>query len=553
MYSHKKDFDISQSSRIDSEFYLTNTQKNFRYRVDWKRISDLESLKEKLGKKFPKIGVFIVSYNASDRLPHTIRRIPVPIVNLLEEIYVFDDFSTDDTFQKGLELLDDCKTNGKDKIWQNKLRVYRNPRNYGYGGNQKIGFNYAIQKGFDYVILLHGDGQYAPEYLVDMIWSSLSLGKAVVFGSRMKPRWDAFRGGMPLYKWVGNQILTRYENSVLKMNMTEFHSGFRLYSTEVLKRIPFEMNTNDFHFDTQIIIQCRALGVPIHEISIPTYYGDEICRVNGLKYAANVCLSVIEYRLHQCHLLRKGRYLVDRGMQYQLKQSPYSSHGQFLKIIRNNTHVLDIGCGQGFLAKQLSKKSVKVSGIDVHSRNFVWKGLSSYHKLNLENHQNFRSKRKFDYILLGDVIEHVRNPKDLIQHVGKSLKPRGHIIVSTGNIAIWFYRLSLMLGRFNYGPRGILDNTHVHLYTIRTFKQLIMSAGFHITDISYTNLPFELIFESTGKSFIVRAIDWVYRKFVQIWPAMFAYQTIVEAQLMSLDAARGEGDITPNPEESLAA
>ena len=94
---------------------------------------------------------------------------------------------------------------------------------------------------------------------------------------------------MPLYKWLGNQILTRFQNRMLGTSFSEFHSGYRLYSTNALARIPFEKNTNDFHFDTEIIVQFVLKKLRIAELPIPTYYGDEICHVNGLKYAADIC------------------------------------------------------------------------------------------------------------------------------------------------------------------------------------------------------------------------------------------------------------------------
>src|SRR5690606_2768464 len=120
-----------------------------------------------------------------------------------------------------------------------------------------------------------------------------------VFGSRMMVKGQALKGGMPLYKFVGNKILTTLENSFLGMSLSEFHSGYRLYSVEALKRVPFERNTHEFHFDTQIIIQLHASGSRILEIPIPTYYGDELCYVDGLKYAKDVVRAVGDYQLHK--------------------------------------------------------------------------------------------------------------------------------------------------------------------------------------------------------------------------------------------------------------
>ena len=104
---------------------------------------------------------------------------------------------------------------------------------------------------------------------------------------------------MPLYKYTGNKILTRFQNRMLGTNLSEFHSGYRLYSTAALRKIPFERNSNDFHFDTEIIIQLVMAGVAIVELPIPTYYGDEICYVNGLKYAWDVTRAMLRAKFHQ--------------------------------------------------------------------------------------------------------------------------------------------------------------------------------------------------------------------------------------------------------------
>jgi hypothetical protein len=117
---------------------------------------------------------------------------------------------------------------------------------------------------------------------------------------------DTFLVGLG-YKYAGNKILTNFENAMLGTHLSEFHSGYRLYSTAALQKIPFERNTDDFHFDTQIIIQFHAAGLRIVELPIPTYYGDEICHVNGMKYAVDVVASVLKYEAHELGLRRKIR------------------------------------------------------------------------------------------------------------------------------------------------------------------------------------------------------------------------------------------------------
>ena len=146
------------------------------------------------------------------------------------------------------------------------VTVLYNARNQGYGGNQKLGYAYAIRHGFDFVVLLHGDGQYAPESIPDLLQPLLDGAADAVFGSRMLVAGAARRGGMPLYKYVGNRILTWFQNRMLGAHLSEFHSGFRAYRVSALAALPFERNSNVFHFDTEIIIQFLMAGFRVAEV-----------------------------------------------------------------------------------------------------------------------------------------------------------------------------------------------------------------------------------------------------------------------------------------------
>src|SRR5262245_39375223 len=209
--------------------------------------------------------IFIVAYNAERTIEAVLRRIPTELAQYDTEILIIDDSSSDATFERA-QILE------KTQQLSIPLTVLFNPVNQGYGGNQKIGFHYAIRKKFDVVALLHGDGQYAPERLPQLI-EPLAAGNAeAVFGSRMMESGNALRGGMPYYKYVGNKVLTRIQNRILGSSLSEFHSGYRVYSVEALNRIPFDRNTNEFHFDTEIIVQFLRAGMRIHELPIPTFY-----------------------------------------------------------------------------------------------------------------------------------------------------------------------------------------------------------------------------------------------------------------------------------------
>ena len=286
-------------------------------------------------------------------------------------------------------------------------------------------------------------------------------------------------------------------------------------------------------------------GGEIHEVPIPTYYGDEICYVDGIKYAKDVALEVLAFRMHQIHFIRRSRYVIEAGETYILKKSRYSSHQQIARLVEPGSTVLDVGCGTGFLANLLGRKGCDVWGIDMVEPTRVTKSVSHYIHHDLEDVSDLDLDRTFDCLILGDVIEHIRNAVDVLSGLDRFLKEDGRLIISTGNIAIWFYRLSLLLGRFKYGTRGILDETHVKLYTLSTFRDLVQRSGFKILSVRPTPIPFELVFSSRGKSVVPKIIELAYMQLCRIWKRMFAYQFIIEAQISSLDFSHGEGEITP--------
>src|SRR5215218_7037771 len=216
-----------------------------------------------------RIGILVVAYNAASTLAQVLDRIPRDFAPRIDEILVGDDHSQDSTYLVGVGY--------QQESGDLPLTVVRHPENLGYGGNQKAGYRWAIENDLDIVVLLHGDGQYAPELLPEMV-APLERDEAdAVFGSRMLLSGAARRGGMPMYKYLGNRVLTRVENSVAGMNLSEWHSGYRAYSVAALANIPFERNSNGFDFDTEIILQLKEAKKRIVEIPIPTYYGDEIC------------------------------------------------------------------------------------------------------------------------------------------------------------------------------------------------------------------------------------------------------------------------------------
>src|SRR5215475_5115579 len=288
-----------------------------------------------------RVAIFIVAYNAERHIKNVLRRIPAWVAEKLAEIYVIDDHSTDDTFGVAEKI--------EWPAHYAPLRIYKTPYNQGYGGNQRLGFLYAIERGFDIVVLLHGDGQYAPEAL-PMILAGYASGADAVFGSRFINSLGAIKGGMPLYKWVGNRILTKMQNLILGAKMSEMHSGYRSYRTSVLAKIPFAKNSLDFDFDADIIVQLHAAGFRIAEIPIPTFYGDEICYVNGMRYAWQCVKTSVKYRLMQFEIFYDPKFDIRRRIPkvYTPKQSTTSLH-YFIRHLpfEPGSRLIDVGRGAG--------------------------------------------------------------------------------------------------------------------------------------------------------------------------------------------------------------
>ena len=283
--------------------------------------------------------MLIVAYNAASTLASVLDRVPRDFAGRISNIVVNDDYSTDSTYLVGL---------GYQQLEPSlPLEVMRHPRNLGYGGNQKIGYRWAIEHDLDIVVLLHGDGQYAPEILPDIV-APLERDEAdAVFGSRMLEKGAARKGGMPLYKFVGNRILTAFENTVAGLDLTEWHSGYRAYSVAALKELPFERNSDGFAFDTEIILQLHEAGKRIVEIPIPTYYGDEICYVNGLRYAGDVTRDVLRYRAQKIGFGSGDMAFATRD--YDLKHGAETSHQHIVGWLerRPPSRILDLGCADG--------------------------------------------------------------------------------------------------------------------------------------------------------------------------------------------------------------
>jgi glycosyltransferase involved in cell wall biosynthesis len=464
--------------------------------------------------------IFVVAYNAQSTIAKVLSRIPKALQSDDVEVLIIDDSSKDDTFGSGLRY--------EQTHSDFKITVLRTPQNQGYGGNQKLGYRYAIDHGFDFVALIHGDGQYAPEELPRLVGPLVAGEADAVFGSRMIDKRGARAGGMPVYKWIGNQVLTHFQNRVLHTSLSEFHSGYRLYSTKALAQIPFEKNTNDFHFDTEIIIQFVLRNLRIAELPIPTFYGDEICHVNGLGYAWNVVHTTIKARLCGIQLFYDRKFDVNPDLAPHSDKLDFPSSQTFaVEACAPGSFVLQLGLGHQNVAAALEAKHCQVTAVDFagaektepsagakfSSRPTVPSDVASYHQ-----------------ILLMDLVEHLHDPEKFMDDLRqKTNGGRPEVIITAANVAFCVTRMMLMLGQFNYSRKGILGLGHRRLFTFKSLRALLEQAGYEVLEERGVPAPFPL---ALGRNSWSKMLLRLNRVLLFASMRLFAYQICIRARAL---------------------
>jgi len=224
-----------------------------------------------------KVIVTMPAYKAARTLEKTLRDLPRESI---DDIILVDDASPDNTVEVARRL---------------SIHTIEHPENRGYGGNQKTCYDAALARGADVVVLLHPDYQYDPKMVTDLVAPIVSGEADFTFGSRFRRHWrDPLKGGMPLYRWIGNRITTFVENLVLGTKFTEMHSGFKAYNRYLLKNVPYHSYSDGFVFDSQMLVDAvLARHFRIHEVAIPTRYTEESSSASIYNSIRYVLLTVI--------------------------------------------------------------------------------------------------------------------------------------------------------------------------------------------------------------------------------------------------------------------
>lgn len=236
-----------------------------------------------------KVVVIMPAFNAEKTLEKTLRDIPKDLVS---EIIIGDDCSTDRTVAIANSL---------------GIRVLKTPQNLGYGGNQKMLYKEALKLGADVIIMIHPDWQYDAAKIPELINPILKGEKDLMLGSRIL----SGAGGMPFYKLISNRFLTFIENLVFKLDLSEYHTGMRAFSRKVIATIPFEMNSNDFVFDSEVLAEVSALGFRAGEIPIPCRYFKEASEINAwrsLVYGLQTLLVCGKLLLHRLKIKQFAQF-----------------------------------------------------------------------------------------------------------------------------------------------------------------------------------------------------------------------------------------------------
>jgi 2-polyprenyl-3-methyl-5-hydroxy-6-metoxy-1,4-benzoquinol methylase len=290
--------------------------------------------------------------------------------------------------------------------------------------------------------------------------------------------------------------------------------------------------TNDFHFDTEIIIKLHHERMKIMEVAIPTFYGTELCRVDGMRYAKDVVRSVWRYK-ETVRSVRRAPEFAEYFVHYPIKRSRRSSHDYVLRMTGTGKRVLDIACGEGFFAEELARNGNHVVGVDALAAPKNAAVMDQYIRMDLTQPAGLSAAvegQHFDHVLLLDILEHLPQPERLLAEARAAAGPKGQIVVSVPNVANLTVRLALLFGRFEYADRGIMDRTHLRFFTHRSARRLLERNGLEIIASRTTVVPLELVVGLSRNNPLMRILNISLSIVTAIFPGFLGYQCLFWAR-----------------------
>jgi glycosyltransferase involved in cell wall biosynthesis len=462
--------------------------------------------------------IFVIAHRAEATLARVLEQIPAELFERYDvRVLVIDDASADDTFGAGSRW-----AAGHREL---DVSVLQNPRPSGYGGNLKLGFEYAIVEGFDAVVLLHGDGKYAPAALPEML-RPIAAGEAdAVIGSRfLRPA-----GGerMPWIRALANRAATALQNRLLRARFSDVHSAYRAYSVETLRRIPFRYATDALHIESELLIQLLRAGCRVAEVPIPAYHGEEIGYPRGAVYLWHSVATTLAALLDSLGIRYRRKFDAQFGRPaYSAKLGYTSSHTLAIDAVPPGARVLDVGCGPGHVARALRAKGCRVVGLDRHDPGTG--NFDEFVRWDLDREPIPVQVADFDWLLLLDVIEHLASPERFLAELRDAFELSGPtILLSAPNTAFLPMRIMLLLGQINYGKEGILDFGHTRLFTLGTLRDLLEQMGYEVLEARGVPAPFP---KALGDNWLSRALVRLNELAIHLSRRVFAYQVFLHVR-----------------------
>lgn len=457
-----------------------------------------------------RLAILIADTAAPSELRALLDRVPEAIRGQVAEVLTFERASQSD-----------AEFTPAGCAWPNcaaPLSVFRSEQDLGVGGRRIRGFKRALKRDYDFVAVLRGDGRDPPEALPELLAALESGAAKAVFATHATAL-----ANRPL----GHRVLARLESAMLGTSFGELNPGYRLYACEAIKRIPFEKNSTDARFDTQIVIQMRGAGFRIATHPIPAVSPGELSLADELKHAAGALQSVIDYELHEFGLQHYPEYVVPQ--MHSMKHGELSSHSQILELVGvTPRRILDIGCGPGELGHVLRQRGHYVFGVDWRSPDFE---LDGFAQADIAQGLPSTIVDSFDVVLLADVLEHMIDPLKLLLDAKRRLSPGGVVLVSLPNAVHWSMRAQLLFGRFNYTNKGLLDRGHVRFFTRDSAIRLFNDAGFTVVTRRTSPVPWENVLPRVLGSAIRERAEKADHLLTRVRPNLFAYQHLFALSL----------------------
>ena len=403
------------------------------------------------------------------------------------------------------------------------VTVLQSPLPQGPGGLQKLGYRFAIDGGYDFTIALPGRRPISLA-LVQRFHSEWQRSAADVLlgvGDRAPARRATA---------LASRLLGRLQSLATGRPLPAQQTGDRGYSTALLRKIPFEANTNEPHFDTEILLQACYVGARLVEVQVPHETQHAELPPPSLRTAQKTLRSTLQFKMHQMGMLCSIKYRDLSPEKYRDKTDMlYSSHAQVLDLVarRAPQRLLDLGSGTGHVARRCEKLGAQVTGVDVRPPQPGT--MHAFHRCNLDSEPVPVDPFQYDMVLLLDVIEHLSNPEEFLVRLRNQSESAllsdapPQLVVSTPNVAFAAVRLNLLLGRWNYAERGILDITHKRLFTRASLLTALRDCGYKVEEVLPVGVPFEAVIG--GKA--AQALGQLCHGLAQLWPTLFAFQFIV--------------------------